>query len=73
MFVCVVLVRLFWSMVLIILLALQKSLSLNAPTEVVHPFLGFVESGFPFSHNRGAAPTTMVASQVCWYFVALAQ
>jgi len=34
-----------------------KSSGLNAPTEAVQPFLGFVESGFPFTHNGGAAPT----------------
>lgn len=34
-----------------------KSSGLNDPTEAVQPFLGFVESGFPFTHNGGAAPT----------------
>lgn len=34
-----------------------KSSGLNAPTKAVQPFLGFVESGFPFTHNGGAAPT----------------
>nr|YP_009526563.1 hypothetical protein [Ammopiptanthus mongolicus]AXV54322.1 hypothetical protein [Ammopiptanthus mongolicus] len=34
-----------------------KSSGLNAPTTALQPFLGFVESGFPFTHNGGAAPT----------------
>ena len=27
----------------------------------MQPFLGFVESGFPFTHNGGAAPTRQAA------------
>ncbi|OIW01479.1 hypothetical protein TanjilG_19405 [Lupinus angustifolius] len=34
-----------------------KSSTLNALTTALQPFLGFVESGFPFTHNGGAAPT----------------
>ncbi|EXB55384.1 hypothetical protein L484_016751 [Morus notabilis] len=30
--------------------------------ERVQPFLGFVESGFPFTHNGGAAPTRQAAT-----------
>ncbi|CAN6465369.1 unnamed protein product [Victoria cruziana] len=41
--------------------ALLKSSGLNAPTTAVLPFLGFVESGFPFTHNGGAAPTWQAA------------
>ncbi|GKG18203.1 hypothetical protein Tco_0372501, partial [Tanacetum coccineum] len=33
-----------------------------APTTAVQPFLGFVESGFPFTHNGGAAPTRQAAT-----------
>ncbi|KAK4337504.1 hypothetical protein RND71_043831 [Anisodus tanguticus] len=39
-----------------------KSSGLNAPTTAVQPFLGFVESGFPFTHNGGAAPTRQAAT-----------
>lgn len=39
-----------------------KSSGLNAPTTAVQPFLGFVESGFPFTHNGGAAPTRRAAT-----------
>ncbi|CDP17425.1 unnamed protein product [Coffea canephora] len=44
-------------------LSLKKGASgLNAPTTAVQPFLGFVESGFPFTHNGGAAPTRQAAT-----------
>ncbi|GER46147.1 B-box type zinc finger protein with CCT domain [Striga asiatica] len=39
-----------------------KSSGLNALTTAVQPFLGFVESGFPFTHNGGAAPTRQAAT-----------
>ncbi|KAH0660161.1 hypothetical protein KY290_008865 [Solanum tuberosum] len=42
--------------------ATTKSSGLNAPTTAVQPFLGFVESGFPFTHNGGAAPTRQAAT-----------
>nr|YP_010547150.1 hypothetical protein OQ204_mgp10 [Paphiopedilum micranthum]UYK51743.1 hypothetical protein [Paphiopedilum micranthum] len=40
-----------------------KSSGLHAPTEAVQSFLGFVESGFPFTHNGGAAPTNQIKTR----------
>ncbi|KAJ4949834.1 hypothetical protein NE237_008265 [Protea cynaroides] len=39
-----------------------KNSGLNAPTTAVQPFIGFVEPGFPFTHNGGAAPTRQAAT-----------
>nr|GEZ92221.1 hypothetical protein, mitochondrial [Tanacetum cinerariifolium] len=39
-----------------------KSSGLNAPTTAVQPFLRFVESSFPLTHNGGAAPTRQAAT-----------
>ncbi|CAN6454057.1 unnamed protein product [Victoria cruziana] len=41
---------------------LLTSSDLNAPTIAVLPFLGFVESSFPFTHNGGTAPTWQAAT-----------
>ncbi|CAK8569566.1 unnamed protein product [Lathyrus sativus] len=39
-----------------------KSSGLHAPTTAVQPFLGFVESGFPFTHNGGPHQTRQAAT-----------
>ena len=51
-----------WDLFTCIPASTTKSSGLNAPTTAVQPFLGFVESGFPFTHNGGTAPTRQAAT-----------
>ncbi|KAA0035360.1 hypothetical protein E5676_scaffold79358G00010 [Cucumis melo var. makuwa] len=51
-----------WDSFTCITASTTKSSGLNALTTAVQPFLGFVESGFPFTHNGGAAPTRQAAT-----------
>ena len=46
-----------WSLFTCIPASTTKTFNLNAPKEAVQPFLGSVELGFLFTHNRRAAPT----------------